>query len=189
MNNTLKMVSALQYLQQNKDIDPDYFLFTDDDSYVNVKLLHKKISEDIPWFYEDMNKDLAIIGSKFAGGILRPDPVDDYPFVRRSICPEYMWPDEMYPPFLSGAGFLVPYKALDCLATTSMNLPLLHIDDVFITGVVAEECDIERIDSHDFTPGRKELKELYKNLLVIHYADSSYMQAYHKYFYPSKYSH
>ena len=182
MNNTLKMVSALQYLNDAQDINPDHFLFTDDDTYVNLNLLFKEISDDVPWFYEDMHKDLAIVGARFSGGILRPDPKDDFPFVRRSICPEYMWNKNTYPPFLSGAGFLVPYKALKCLATMSMNLPFLHIDDVFITGVVAQECNIERINAVNFSPGRKELKELHKKLLLIHYADSSYMEAYHKYF-------
>lgn len=173
------MVSMLKHLDGNKLVKPEYILFTDDSTFVNAKLMHSKIFQDVTLYYEN---ELAIIGRKYSGQIFRPDPKADYPFVRDRVCPEYMWNGESFPSFISGSGYIVPFEAVPCLTRQSMKLPFLHLDDVFITGLAAEDCNIDRINSDDFSMDRRLLNDMNENLLVIPNTNAVDMEIYRDYF-------
>ena len=56
-------------------------------------------------------------------------------------------PEKYFPPFLSGAGYLLPSDGVPCLYTQGLKTPLVHLEDVFITGVVGSlKCGLKLID-------------------------------------------
>ena len=53
----------------------------------------------------------------------------------------------VFPTYLSGSLYLVKHSAVPCLYAQALKLPLFHIEDVFITGFVAQKCNLTRYAS------------------------------------------
>ena len=58
--------------------------------------------------------------------------------------PSYLYNGSHYPVILAGSGYITTRPAAKCLFDESMNLPFLHLEDVFLTGFAAENCAIPR---------------------------------------------
>ena len=58
--------------------------------------------------------------------------------------PSYLYNGSHYPVILAGSGYVTTRQAAKCLFNESMNLPFLHLEDVFLTGFAAENCAIPR---------------------------------------------
>ena len=50
--------------------------------------------------------------------------------------PYYMWDRPVFPPYLFGAGYLMSRSAVRKLLAASIAVPLLHIEDVYVTGLL-----------------------------------------------------
>ena len=48
-------------------------------------------------------------------------------------------------------------RLLNCLYYACLELPLFHINDVFVTGFAASACNATRIHSKKFAPGQCDL--------------------------------
>ena len=56
--------------------------------------------------------------------------------------------DKFLPPFVSGSGYLFPADVVPCLYAQGIKTPLVHLEDVFITGVVGyNKCGLQLIDN------------------------------------------
>ena len=51
-----------------------------------------------------------------------------------------------YPSFVSGSCYVMTKLAAECLLQKSFNHLFFHLEDVFLTGFVAEDCQIPRIN-------------------------------------------
>merc|ERR1711997_1198106 len=47
-----------------------------------------------------------------------------------------------YPPFVTGPSYLVSRSAVDLLVSGALQRPFFHLEDVFVTGIVAEEVGV-----------------------------------------------
>ena len=48
---------------------------------------------------------------------------------------------------MSGAGYLFPVDVVSCLYSQGMKTPLVHLEDVFVTGLVGSaKCGLQLID-------------------------------------------
>ena len=55
--------------------------------------------------------------------------------------------EKYFPPFLSGAGYLFPADAVPCLYRQGIKTPLVHLEDVFLTGIIGStKCGLQLID-------------------------------------------
>ena len=54
------------------------------------------------------------------------------------------WPWDRYPTFVTGPGYLVSAGAVEPLVRRALDTPYHHLEDVFLTGIVAEAAGVER---------------------------------------------
>jgi hypothetical protein len=62
------------------------------------------------------------------------------PFRARSskwYLPYWLYPERRLPPFASGTGYVMTQRAVADVYSKSLDIPLLPLEDVFITGMVA----------------------------------------------------
>ena len=67
-------------------------------------------------------------------------------FVDKWITTTYLFNKSHYPPFVSGSCYVISTLAATCLFHKAMTMQFFHLEDVFITGLVAELCNITRIN-------------------------------------------
>ncbi|XP_059085446.1 beta-1,3-galactosyltransferase 1-like isoform X2 [Tigriopus californicus] len=146
-NVTMKTVSILSYIyDQQLGLNPEVSMIMDDDSYLNLQRLHHLISHRLlarPF-------DNALTGFVFGGTLMRPPADSTKEFTDPSVCPTYMYKGDLFPPFLSGSGYILPQAVIPCLYEQTRRLPFLHIDDVFVTGFCAEACGFMRVAHSQF---------------------------------------
>ena len=82
--------------------------------------------------------------------------------------------DKYFPPFLSGAGYLFPIDVVPCLYSQGIRNSLVHLEDVFITGIIGStKCGLQLIDDkrHFANMGYHlpcNLPHRHENYIVIH---------------------
>uniref|UniRef100_A0A8D8LQD3 Hexosyltransferase n=1 Tax=Cacopsylla melanoneura TaxID=428564 RepID=A0A8D8LQD3_9HEMI len=108
-----------------------FIVKTDDDIYFNVPKLY-----------------LLLTSAKFpkehyglAGRLIRHGRVVKNP-TQKWYTPEYMFNEDYYPNYLAGCGYLMSNKVAHTLYNVSLQMPLLHHEDVFITGICARAAGI-----------------------------------------------
>jgi hypothetical protein len=135
-NTTLKHSALLRWAQQNC-LHSKYIMKTDDDIIVNIDHLLKNV-------HKLRN---GMTGALFYG----TKPIRDvyYPW----FVPECLFPDVYYPDYMSGGAYVMTINIIKPLIKTLDEYPgpVFHIDDAFITGVVAEKAGIKRYQSDKFT--------------------------------------
>lgn len=129
----------------------------DDDSFVNVpNLLHVLLGGTLPVytstisFYDKLsvnakstrnrlaeNKYL-LLGYKFCSA----RPISDV--TSKWYAPMYMYSGEFYPDYLSGTAYVMRLESAQRLYKGSLTTPLFHLEDVYLTGFVAEKIKLKR---------------------------------------------
>lgn len=130
---------------------------SDDDTFVNVpNLLHVLLGGTLPiynhtyFFHDDVsvnvlspksrivkNKHL-LLGCKFCGS----KPIVDVK--SKWFTPNYMYNQKLYPDYLSGSSYLMSFESARRLYKASLTTPLLHLEDVYLTGIVANKIKLKR---------------------------------------------
>lgn len=85
-----------------------------------------------------------------------------------------MFSGAVYPEFLNGGIYVIPFDAVACLKKEAFETPVFHLNDVFITGFVADKCGLERLGHSRIHSGiypyvmhlRKEAKRMTGNLFA-----------------------
>ena len=80
--------------------------------------------------------------------------------------PSYIFNGSHYPSYLNGHGYVLSRRAADCIYRTALKIPFFPMEDVYVTGFVAQECDINRLDHTGFHSTRKKFD--YENDVVNH---------------------
>jgi beta-1,3-galactosyltransferase 1 len=130
---------------------------SDDDTFVNVpNLIHVLLGGTLPVykstisFYDKTsvnaksgknrlseNKYL-LMGYKFCSA----KPISDV--TSKWYAPNYMYSGEFYPDYLSGTAYLMTYEAVQRLYKGSLSTSLFHLEDVYLTGFVADKIKLKR---------------------------------------------
>ena len=131
-NNTLKGISILRWISKfcRKS---QYILKTDDDVMVNINEILNNLD----------NFNTGLSGSLFVGsGVERST-------YQRWYMPAQYYPKTTYPPYLNGPAYIMTNDITDKLLRTIDEYKgfILDIDDMFITGIMAESAGIVRYDS------------------------------------------
>lgn len=124
-NLTLKSVFMLKWVVNHCSSVP-FVLKTDDDMLINVQGLLKELNKDMYKPSQPM-----IIGRIQEGTM---------PFRSRSskwYLPSWLYPEKILPTFAAGTGYVMTQRAVADIYSKSLDVPLLPLEDVFITGVVA----------------------------------------------------
>nr|XP_017010972.2 beta-1,3-galactosyltransferase 1 [Drosophila takahashii] len=156
-NLTLKSVMALKHISQSCGNTSAFFLKCDDDTFVNVpNLLHFLLGGTIPLYkdtvgyhfrttYKVMSPwnrlsatDEVMYGHKFCNMEANFDASSPW------YMPKYIFQGAKYPKYLSGTGYLLSIDVVKRLYKESLTTSLVHLEDVFVTGICAEEAGIQR---------------------------------------------
>ena len=184
-NLTLKSIFALKHFVTQR-VRLRYLLKVDDDSYVNILGLQKMLKENI----KETSNERSIYGYLQRGlkahhwlpKVHRPtmETIDDEK-IHKWIVPRYLYRKRLFPQFIAGAGYLVERENAECLLSASQTVSIIHLEDVYITGLCALKCHLKRIHHAGF----KARKDATTQLLIspfdvlIHYANESTMKYLH----------
>lgn len=132
MNLTLKSIYILKYLEELelKNSRKVSVLKTDDDCYVNIPALarlvkHNKQGVNFIGFplVDTRNKKLKVN---------RPGPENRD---NKWAIPFWMYQGEYFPLAVSGSGYVFPFRKASCLFQASFKIPLITLEDVYVTGM------------------------------------------------------
>lgn len=133
-----------------------YVMKTDDDVYINLKNLHTLANKT--------KKTNLLVGSLICGAIPIRDPLDKY------FSPKYMYAKQHYPNYLSGTAYLMSQSITTKLYEVALKTSVFHMEDVFITGILAQSVGIQPEDNMGFSwKKRKATPCLYTQIISSHH--------------------
>ena len=141
-NLSIKSVVLLQWfsLNCNNSVQTKYVLKTDDDMFVNIPNLYSFVQSNT-------NPDL-LIGHFQTGVVPIRDPASKW------FAPRYLFQEDTYPDYLSGGAYVMHYSVVQRLYHASLDTPFMHIEDVFVTGVLRQKIGINPIGSSRINVGQ-----------------------------------
>ena len=82
------------------------------------------------------------------------------------ICPLWMYSKPKFPDFLSGLGYLISSKLIECLYEKALHTPALHLEDVFVTGILRTKCGGVLIHDPRFVHSKDMSTKVSENIMV-----------------------
>lgn len=158
-NLTLKSVFMLKWVVNHCRSVP-FVLKTDDDMLINIRGLMKELNNS------RYNPSQPLIMGRIQKGAT--------PFRARSskwYLPYWLYQEKRLPTFAAGTGYVMTQKAVADVYSKSLDIPLLPLEDVFITGLVANRnLHIPLINIPRFHNDKPRLLHpcLYHQLLTAH---------------------
>ncbi|XP_066581627.1 beta-1,3-galactosyltransferase 1-like isoform X2 [Prorops nasuta] len=136
-NLTLKSVMMLKWVTANCN-QVKYIMKTDDDMFVNVPNLVKTLQSRSP-------TTGTLLGSLICNAKPISDPKNKW------YTPKYMYSGRTYPNYLSGTGYVMSIDVARKLYQAALATPLLHLEDVYITGLCAKKAEVRPINHNGFS--------------------------------------
>jgi hypothetical protein len=78
-------------------------------------------------------KPNLLVGSLICGAVPIRDPHNKW------YCPDYMFSRKVYPNYLSGTAYLMSRSAALTLFEAAAQVPIFHLEDIYVTGILAEQ--------------------------------------------------
>ncbi len=97
------------------------------------------------------------------------DGVTCFLFVFR-YSPQFMFDGKEYPDYVSGTGYVMSGKIVPALFENALQVPLFHLEDIFITGMVARKTKIVPENYNLFSYLKQPLDNpcLYRKIITSH---------------------
>ena len=138
-NLSLKTLSAFHWFQ-TLCRRAEFLLKVDDDMFVQVNKILQKVRKLL-----DIDPvPRVILGNVSSGWKPVRNPRSKY------LITESQYPGERYPDFVTGPSYLVSRRAAAEILPAAMEQKYIHLEDVFLTGVVADSLSIPRINIGEF---------------------------------------
>lgn len=130
---------------------------SDDDMFINVpNLIHILLGGTVPVYvstislYDNLSVDVTSDRNRLKEsndlllGFMQCSvrPVADVK--SKWYSPSYMFAGEYYPDYLSGSSYVMSYNSVQSLYKESLRTPLYHLEDVYLTGIVAKRIKLKR---------------------------------------------
>ena len=139
-NLTLKTIAAFDWARQFCP-EADFLLKSDDDMFIHMKRLLLTVKN---LRASTLSPNGIIVGNVAGGWKPVRNPQSKYYITQEQ------YTESSYPPFVTGPSYLISRPAFDLLQQAAMNRPFFHLEDVFITGIVAESVNVPRRLSIEF---------------------------------------
>ncbi|KAF2368492.1 Glycosyl transferase family 31 [Trinorchestia longiramus] len=154
-NLTLKSVFMLKFISSNCP-SAKFVVKADDDVFLHLPniqrtLISKNVSERL------------ILGCLFC--FVRPvaNPSSKW------FSPSYMFSGHFFPNYLSGTSYVLSGSVINPLLEAAMRIPLFHLEDVYITGILAQEIGVKPQDDVGFSYQTRPANPcLYQNVSMAH---------------------
>ena len=89
-------------------------------------------------------------------------------FTEKWQVPEYIYPENSFPNAVSGSGYLITRDVIECIYAAGLRTPFLNLEDVFITGLAASQCEVHLKNSQWFNFLGKEVGQVKKQDILVH---------------------
>jgi len=162
-NLTVKSMMLLKWFTQNCD-KTQYVMKTDDDMYINLVRLYDLVKTN--------KKPNFLVGSLICNAIPIKDPYNKW------YVPSYMFSAKKYPNYLSGTGYVMSRRAAEKIFNASLDTPLFHLEDIYVTGILSSKVNIRPSDNIGFSYIRRKLNScLFKQSVTTHNVKLAEMKA------------
>uniref|UniRef100_A0A7I4Y4H9 Hexosyltransferase n=2 Tax=Haemonchus contortus TaxID=6289 RepID=A0A7I4Y4H9_HAECO len=108
-----------------------------------------KVDDDVAW---NVLETSLLVNSAAANGSIHCPQIQKPP-VRDPNSTWYIseeeFPGEMYPPYCCGFAYLIPVPALQTILNATKTERLIHMEDVFITGQLAQKSGVNHVNIMD----------------------------------------
>ena len=144
-NLTLKSIHMLKLLLLLYTNSTKFLIKIDDDSFLNLpRLSFVLLTETL----DQSNAKDTKFGNLFVTSTAHfPNTQEmNEKFLRRWKTATYLYNQTLYPQHLSGSCYIMTFSGAECLLRKSMDVLFYHLEDVYLTGFVAEACEIPRVD-------------------------------------------
>ncbi|KYB26485.1 Beta-1,3-galactosyltransferase brn-like Protein [Tribolium castaneum] len=155
-NLTLKSTFMLKVVNRYCKNSFKYLMKADDDVFVNLpRVLHmlsnRKTHENV------------ILGRLRRGWPIR----DTY---SKWYVPYEWYPEQEYPANVCGASYIMSFDVARKLYDCALSTPLVHMEDIFLTGICGEKMNVLRENNYMFTCNNRHFHFCYyKNYFTLHY--------------------
>jgi hypothetical protein len=131
---------------------PKYVYKADDDFFLNV---------DLAMQIAYANPQYELIGTLYCG----TPPIRHIAYMTKYYTPRYMYAADVYVGYLSGVAYLLRTDIIPAILKISLTTPQIHMDDVYMTGILPRQLGIIPVASQMFTyvrtpPDACELKKV-----------------------------
>ncbi|XP_065221463.1 beta-1,3-galactosyltransferase 1-like isoform X2 [Planococcus citri] len=177
-NLTIKSVFMLKWVKNNC-MQARFLMKADDDSYINIKNLFEYAS-----LVRDEDLSTFLIGNTLGAGDSPNIPPNRF-YDSKWYVPSYMYPYDEYPIYVSGAAYLMSTQVAEKLYNQSLQNEFIHVEDVYITGMCAQQINIKPKDNKLFHFFEKPLPDVkcgtnQSQLIVLsHQTDVYHMYKFH----------
>ncbi|KAL6263325.1 hypothetical protein P5V15_006123 [Pogonomyrmex californicus] len=160
-NLTIKSVMMLKWVTSNCN-QAKYLMKTDDDMFVNVPLLLQTLHA--------RTQTETLLGSL----ICNAKPILDSK--NKWYTPKYMYSEKTYPNYLSGTGYVMSMDVASKLYQAALITPLLHLEDVYVTGLCAKRAKVRPVNHPGFSYTPRKLDPcVLRNAITTHKVNASNM--------------
>eukprot|EP00095_Tigriopus_kingsejongensis_P002931 snap_masked-scaffold1588_size34843-processed-gene-0.11 protein:Tk02931 transcript:snap_masked-scaffold1588_size34843-processed-gene-0.11-mRNA-1 annotation:"hypothetical protein SINV_13500" len=161
-NLTIKSLMLLKWYVNNCD-KVAYVLKTDDDMYINLKNLHGLVLAN--------QKPNLLVGNLICGAQPIRDPYNKW------YAPEYMYSGSVYPNYVSGTAYLLSRSTAKVLLEAAAALPMFHLEDVYITGILSRFVGIRPEDHRGFSYQKRAIRPChYAQVISSHHVSHAEMR-------------
>ncbi|XP_041364688.1 beta-1,3-galactosyltransferase 5-like [Gigantopelta aegis] len=132
-----KLIEGMEWISRNVP-SAKFYMKCDDDVFINISYLLALLANRIIDQHE-------ILGAFSSGAKVIRDPRDAWsvPFAK------YRLPT--FPPYVTGGAYVMTMAALKSLLRAAVTTPSIHLEDVYITGMLAARANISHVDSSGFS--------------------------------------
>ncbi|XP_037952929.1 beta-1,3-galactosyltransferase 1-like isoform X1 [Teleopsis dalmanni] len=191
-NLTLKSVMALKWITKHCLGKVAFFMKSDDDTFVHVpNLIHFLLGGTIPLYNNTLDmhdlKSYEVLSARnrlnktnnYLTGHLFCTSRPIANITSKWYMPYYMYPEDKYPRYLSGAGYMMSMDVVPRLYDMSLNTSFIYLEDVYLTGMCAEKLNIPRVHQPLFSYNRATEWCSFKGSITQHeLKDDSLLDAY-----------
>ena len=153
----LKTISALDWVVQLCS-EVEYVLKVDDDMFVQVE----RLVELVEALVEEDKDQMLVLGNISRGWKPVRNPKSKY------YITEAQYGAESYPDFATGPSYLVSRAAVGPMVEAALDQLYIHLEDVFLTGVVAEQLGVERRNNDQFKNNAVRVPARFMGCTLLH---------------------
>jgi len=165
-NLTVKSLFLLKWFNTHCD-KTQYVMKADDDMYINLDRLYATVQAN--------KRPNLLMGSLICNAIPIKDPYNKW------YVPQYMFAGKRYPNYLSGTSYLMATTTVAKLYNASLDTPMFHLEDIFVTGMLSARVRIRPVDNIGFSYVRRKLNScLFKQSISTHKVKLIEMKAIHE---------
>ena len=138
--------------------DAPHVMKTDDDSFIDVASLRRQ---------------LRLLAPAYWGHVFPSSKVARDARKNKWALPKSMFRPKVFPPYCTGAGYVLSNTALGCMLQRVEDLNYIVLEDV-ATGILAQQCGVEPIDSGGVIwvgTAKRKLDPAAREWIVIHRVD------------------